>query len=629
MLFSVCGGCFIAASSASAQTESATTAASYGYLSEWPVGPPSSSVPDWAHPGMIRFSRWDGGPVETAKAMLSGWEGFNPPIPDYLFVMTNWYQPSTIQFLRSANLNLIWVTFSVGFSIPTEEVQRALLRPYIDQCHRQGIRVMAYESVANLFWEDMYEHVPESKHWVSTGADGRPVPYGAGNYAKMGRVTRYMADLANPQWQNYLKRRIDMAVDAGADGVMYDNCASLRLAEVFQDLMRHALSRKRDFLIMANFHRHDFILNRLVNAITTEEGGEAGIFSPQKLAAARYRWPGERGTMLPVEGGYLANNIGRFRIFENLSEGWKPVMIESRVREVGIPETHFMSAERHQLVMAENMMFSIATELFIEGRFAHDLWYAKPEALRAWGAIGQYNRFFADQQPYYVGAHSLATLAIVLDNRSEGEAILNGLAGRNLLYHVLYEHELTPAKLRPYAAVVLLTADMVRDRAISALDEYVAGGGKLFIAPQAAQKDENGRRRQRPAWFGQKHGKGAAVTWQRIPPINEMAAALRAADRPSLARIEAPTGVLYNVTEQPQAGRLLVHLTNYLPRPVGKIVVAVPGRYKGVTLLTPDVRCESPRLLRSTETVTEIELPQLKIYSLLVFRPERERSDAR
>ncbi len=614
--------CSVEAFEARAQTESATSAARYGYLPEWPPGPPASSVPDWAQPGRIRFSRWDGGPIETAKAMLSGWAGFNPPIPDYLYVMTNWYQPSTIRFLRSANVNLVWVTFSNGFSIPSEKVQRKLLRPYIDQCHRQGIHVMAYESVANLFWEDMFEHVPASKNWVSLAADGKPVPYGAGDYTKMGRVTRYMADLANPQWRNYLKQRIDLAIEAGADGVMYDNCASLRLAEVFQDLMPYALGRKKDFLLMVNFHRHDFILNRLVNAITTEEGGEAGIFSEKTLAAARYRWPSERGTMLPVEGGYLANNIGRFRIFENLSEGWKPVMIESRVREVGIPETHVMSARRHQLVMAENMMFSIANELFIEGRFADGLWNAEPEIMGTWKAIGQYNRFFAENEKYYRAARSVASLAIVLDNRSEGEVILNGLAGRNVLYHVLYEHELTPAKLRPYAAVALLTADMVRSGAMAALDAYVAEGGKLFAAAQAARQDENGRRRQRPAWFGQKHGKGLAVCWERIPPIDELAAALCAADRPPAVRIEAPAGVLYNVTRQPQTGRLLVHLTNYLPRPVGKVVVAVPGKYQAVALLTPDGPCDPPRAVARADG-TEIEIPQLQIYSLLVLSGER------
>ena len=237
---------------------------------------------------------------------------------------------------------------------------------------------------------------------------------------------------------------------------------------------------------MANFHRSDFILNRLVNAMSTEEGGEAGVFTEKNLTGTHNRWLSERATMLPLEGGYLANNIGRFRIFENLSEGWKPVMIESRLRETGVAETHVMSAERHQLVMAENMMFNAANEVFVEGRFAHGLWHAEPEIMRVWKAIGQYNRFFADNEEYYRGARSVATLAVVLDNRSEGEAILNGLAGRNLLYHVLYEHELTPAKLKPYAAVALLTADMVRDRAISALEEYAVAGGKVFAVAHTA-----------------------------------------------------------------------------------------------------------------------------------------------
>jgi hypothetical protein len=281
------------------------------------------------------------------------------------------------------------VTLSNGFSIPSEAGQRAILRDYIDECHRQGIRVMAYHSVANLFWEDMDEHVPESKAWVS-----------------LGRVTRYMADLSHPGWRDYLKQHIDVAIDAGADGIMYDSCFSPHLSSVFQEIMRHALSRKRDFLIMANFHRSDFIQNRLINAITTEEGGEAGIFTEANINATRNRWQRElkAGAMLPVAGGYLANNIGRFRIFDNLSEGWKPVMIESRLREIGVAETHVMSPERHQLVMAENMMFNVANELFVEGRFAYGLWNREPEIVRVWQAIGRYNRFLDDNREYYLGA---------------------------------------------------------------------------------------------------------------------------------------------------------------------------------------------------------------------------------
>src|SRR5215467_5222710 len=67
------------------------------YPAHWPKGPSSDSVPDWAKPGRIRFARWDGGKMETAKAILSGWPGFNPPDPNRLESMTNWYQPETIR----------------------------------------------------------------------------------------------------------------------------------------------------------------------------------------------------------------------------------------------------------------------------------------------------------------------------------------------------------------------------------------------------------------------------------------------------------------------------------------------------------------------------------------------------
>ena len=129
----------------------------------WPQGPSRASLPEWAKPGRIRFARWDGGQIETAKAFLSGWPGFNPPIPDYVNVMTNWYDPATVSLLRQANINMIWVTFSNGFSIPTERRQREQLRRYIAECHRQGIHVMAYESINNVFRSDIFQHVPASR----------------------------------------------------------------------------------------------------------------------------------------------------------------------------------------------------------------------------------------------------------------------------------------------------------------------------------------------------------------------------------------------------------------------------------------------------------------------------------
>ena len=268
------------------------------------------------------------------------------------------------------------------------------------------------------------------------------------------------------------------------------------------------------------------------------------------------------------------------------------------------------------------MMFNVSNETFVDLRFAHDLYRSEPAALAAWKAIGQYNRFFAEHVDYYRGAKSVATLAVVVDNRSEDPAIMNGLAARNVLFHVLYEHELTPQRLAPYAAVALISADLVRDRAVDALAAYVAAGGKVFWAPNAAAKDESGRRRQRPAWVGRK-------TWKR----RVHSSATPPADRPVGCRVEgrrsascgaqlpAPPGVLYNVTQQGENGRLLIHLLNYRQKPVAKVLVTLSGKCNEAKRLTPDAAGDPPRILRRTDALTEIEISPLAIYSLLVLRP--------
>jgi len=600
-----------------AQSETGSLDEYSKYPAEWSFKPRPDSMPEWAKPGRIRFTRWDGGPIETSKAFLSGWPGFNPPIPEYVEVMTNWYDLRTVALLGEASFNAVWVTFSNGFSIPTERSQQEQLRRYIDECHRQGIHVFAYQSVANMFWEDMFEHVPESRAWVSLGPDGKPVPYGAGDYTKMGRVTRYMADLSKSGWRDYLKKRIDLAIDAGADGIMYDNCFSPYLGETFEDIYRYAVSRKPDMLIMANFHNNDFIFNRLINAITTEEGGEAGIFSEKNVLNNRFKE--ELGFMLRVDDGLLANNVGRFRIFQNLSEGWKSVHIESRMREVGWPETDVMCAERQQLVLAENMMFGAANETFVEGAFAHRLWERDPETMKIWRAIGVYNRFLADNEAYYTDTRSMASTAVVLDNRSQGVPLLNGLAGRRVIYDVLYEHELTPGRLKPYAVVALLTTEMAHDRAVKALEEYVTGGGKLIAVGKVLTRDEKGRPRPQPGFIRAKTGKGESIYFDQLPSIDELARKLLAADHPPPVTVTAPPGVLYNFVEQPKDGRVIVHLLNYTLRPVQSIQVRAQGKFTEARLLTPDRPREPALVIASSATMAEVQVPFLRTYSILVF----------
>jgi len=586
------------------------------YPSEWPAGPATSSVPEWAQAGRIHFARWDGGRIETAKAMLSGWPGFNPPDPDRLYTMTNWYDPRTISLLREAGINMVWVTFSNGFSIQSERAHQEQVHRYIEECHRQGIHVMAYESIANLFWEDMFEHVPESHNWSEIGGDGKPVPYGAGDYTKMGRVTRYMANLGNAEWVRYLERRVDLAIDAGADGIIYDNNFGSHLMDIYQHIYRYGSARKRDFLLMGNFHQDTYVLNRLVNCMTTEDGVEPGVYAEAHIQQERIIE--ERSSLVPVQGGWLVNNIGLFRIYHALSDGWKPAMIEDGGREVGERETAPMSPTRHQLALAEAMSFGIGMELFVEGAFAQGLSNHNPEAMPIWDAIGKYNRFFSENEQYYIGTRSLSPVAVVLDDRSESVSLLNGLAARGVLFDVIYERDVSVERLAPYHAVALLTAQTLHERALSALESFVAGGGRLFAAGDVAAYDETGRQRSRPRWFGQKTGKGECIYYDRIPPMDEVAKTLLEAGGLGPVQVEAPNGVCYNVVHQPKTGRTIVHLLNYTLEPNNEIKVVLRKKYGRVWLTSPDM-AEKLQLATPSGNPAELKLPLLRIYSLVVL----------
>src|ERR1700756_4332577 len=64
-------------------------------------------VPEWARTGNFSFARWDGGPIEVSKGVLSGWPGFVVPDPQVIYATENLYDPRTIELIQHAHVNWI------------------------------------------------------------------------------------------------------------------------------------------------------------------------------------------------------------------------------------------------------------------------------------------------------------------------------------------------------------------------------------------------------------------------------------------------------------------------------------------------------------------------------------------
>jgi hypothetical protein len=101
--------------------------------------------------------------------------------------------------------------------------------------------------------------------------------------------------------------------------------------------------------------------------------------------------------------------------------------------------------------------------------------------------------------------------------------------------------------------------------------------------------------------------------------MDELARTLLAADRLPKVSVVAPKGVLYNFVEQPKTGRVIVHLLNYTLQPAPYVQVTAHGDFGRVRLLSPDSTRLPVQVTASSSARTEVQVPSLGTYSILVF----------
>ena len=525
------------------------------------------AVPEWARTGNFSFARWDGGPIEVSKGILSGWPGFLVPDSQVIYTTENLYDVGTIELIERAHVNWIWVTWSNGFSNQTEEVQQVLLRRYMEECHRHGIHVTAYVSIANMFWEDMFLHVPESRDWILR-INGQPVPYPAADYAAVGRVTRYMADLSLEAWQQYTLGRVISAVNARADGIVFDNSSSIYGRELLEQFTARALAeaRKRNpqILLMSNYPRELMIAARAENAVTSELGWEPGIFDFQPSSLDHWNTPPD---LLRVSEGLLALNAGRLRALWAVSQGVRPVVVEYGNRHSGDRFLDTLSPAHQKLALAECAAFHAANEQYHESTTLRDLFFRQDAATQNWDAVAQYNSFLQEYAEFYREPKSIAGVAVVVDTKVSDSAFLDALAARNLIYDVVFEEDATSENLARYRIVI--------------------------AAPSVAVRSG----------------------WKRYEEV--MPAEFAAA---SPGSVTAPDFVVVNFNGQSQNSRILIHLLNYAHARVFDIDLKVKGQFSTARLLSPDIAPQTFPV-SSDEQFTYLRIAELQIYDLVVLEP--------
>jgi hypothetical protein len=577
-----------------------------------------ASVPPWFQTGKFRSARWDGGPIEAEKGVLSHWINYTEEDPRQVLQATcDWYNPRTIELLRMAHINWAWVTWSNGFSPATEKKQWELLRPYIKMCHESHIRVAAYISIANIFWKDMFEHVPGSLGWVQRDFHGAPLFYS--------RPNRYMADICNSGWIDLEKARVRAAVQAGADALWIDNTFSYHgegnVAHLIDSLYSEAVRTNPHFVIMSNYNQGIYTWGRLQNGVSTEDGQEPGYYTDRQPP-------------------YVVTNAGLLRYNYAVGEGWRPVSVEDGGRHWGDSMTTPMAPQKWQLAVAECAMHHVSLEPFSEGLYLRDLYFGEPRALDGWRALGAYSAFLEKNESYYIHPQSLARMAILSDATDFIVPYLNELSDRDLNYDVIFNYQ-TPREdhLKSYKVIVLPNTNPLSSEWCAALSRWVKDDGGTLISVQDASLFPPG-----PVSRGYDFGLGmllgfsdrnipgvkqvltrrggSVVYLPQLLPAGEMFSLIQEYLKHSeLLEVEPRNAVRSNVAYQAQDQRIILHLLNYRQEPEKDLRVRVLAPVKKVQILSPDPLANTQAKIQIEGRESEIIIPELWTYDLVAIYP--------
>ncbi len=593
---------------------------------QWWLNP--EAIPEWAQVGKFRCARWDGGPLEADKGMLSGWPYWDASdSAGVLRAVKSFYGLKTIEWAKRAGLNWLWVTWSVGFSHETEQKQWDILRPYIKECHKNGIKVTAYMSGANMFHEDMAKYVPGSTEWWQLDKNGEPVPYGAARYNKYG-ITRYMADMQHPDWLPYQRIRIREALEAGVDGFWIDNIGTKKYETEFRQLVDLIMEEGRKInkipLVCFNMHRGALGAARYTNSLSTEDGNEPGYYETESTFGTEKTLFDAHEYEYTEETGKLVCNIGILKYQYAVSEGWRPSAVEYGKRHNGVSRmVDVMAPEKWQLSLAECQMHHNSLEPYFEGIFMRDLVEGDPYAHKCLDAMGVYNKFFDSHSEYLTNPTSIAKIGVLSQARGGTPerkliSLLNKLSAQNVQYDVLLDIDLDHKLLEKYNVVILSELIQIDKSKADLVRKWISNGGKLLTYGDMAQRSELFQCQFEKAKAD--IGAGSIEFTEMVTkpePLSEKLQGLVNDDE--LISLNAPPYVLHHAVMQEAKSRLVVHVLNYSQTETSGIELLSRKPVKNARLFSPDF--EKSVLLESTtgDNGNIIEIPEMKTYCIIVI----------
>jgi hypothetical protein len=614
----------------------------------------SEQPPKWARRGSFREAGFYEGPAEMAKALLSGRWDFTP---EQLYRRVKQYDDAhLVEWAKKNHVTMLRLVWSPGFSHKGDEVQWNLMRRQIQMAHRKRIKLIAYLSVTNSFWQEMFENEPASHGWRQVNHDGQDVPYMAATYA--GVISRVLMCVNQQSWRDYIKYKITKALEAGADGLFFDNLFSKCYCPIcrakFADYTQSLYGKRFDMPAPEGVAHgpKDVGTKTGVEVVADSDRHQSELRSSLSLARGQFwndsvadfmRELWEHAKAIRPDVVFYPNGHERwpmnvpcnFKLSEDQqpcrwsADGpmWTNVALWKYFYEDGGREKPAVNGAYDEVMWSEILAFGCDP---IDRRHPEwNAWHAK---------YGK--RVYAGAQP----AGRVGLLMRSLSPIPEKSPAVTLLARKNVQFDVIvYEMMLDRYDLLRYELLLANDVRFMSDEACERIRQFVNKGGTLIATGQTSLFTEKWEPRGDYALadlFGVSHqsgltgrfekgvGKGKAVFYPQsvqdaVAQDNDsellkqwMADVAASQKRPPL-KVEAPDGLVATVWQRGK--KRIVHLVNYRTSPVRDVKVTVPdAKAAKVELLSPEGGDLTARKVEVGADGVHFTVPQVGVYTVVI-----------
>jgi len=567
----------------------------------------SDNLPVWAEQGNFRFIRLDGGNIESRKAARTWWgQNFSEPEKDVLANIYGRDFDKMLAFLKQAEFNWVWVTWSNGWSMDDEAGNRKQLASVIEKCHANNIKVTAYMSASNMFWWSTFRQEPETRKWLWRVA-GMPVLYG-------GSPFRVLADVTKPEWRQYLLKKAELAIDSGVDAIFYDNIFGDNYANKLLMTETQRLAEKKakengrpKVLVYANIHIGPgrFDINDQCDLLWDEAGKDnPGVW----------------------EGKFQAGNARKIKFLEGAKQNWQPLKFENDIYHCGPRETCIPIPAVQKLSIAEAYAFGAALSRNIEGRFLKGIITGEKPALETWAAISDYNKFVKDNSTLYNRVTEVARIALL--SQAEKNPAADIFLRRNVMFGTKALDLMDKGMpLNSYKVLVVpFNLPRLTDQQEKYFSDFSSSGGKIFMPEKGVKNNLQ--------FFSTIKSSITPVSSKTLleiqnnGPLKNWIGELNKAAGGAVVSIENNKYLVANVTKKDGADTFIVHLINYdrsSPVENVKVKLDLAGFAKNLagsraTLFSPDENAGQIQNFSCTGAKCEFTVGKIRYYTIIVIQ---------